>query len=144
MQSTMAAPALAAAEDSLTPSAPSPSDSHSAAEKIVSAINAVRTDPKCAINFLRERLTRFDGKKLRSRNKGQPNIMTAEGPAAVEECITYLEGADSVPPLDLAPGLCRAAEDHLQDIGSKGLASHVGSDGSSMQVSRHAQKGGWV
>lgn len=60
--------------------------------------------------------------------------MTAEGPTAVEECIAFMEGASPVPPLDLVGGLSKAAEDHLLDIGAKGLASHVGSDGSSMQV----------
>ena len=60
--------------------------------------------------------------------------MTMEGPAAVEESIRFLQTAPSLPPLALSEGLCRAAADHLEDIGPKGLATHVGSNNSSMQV----------
>jgi len=104
-------------------------------EKIVAAINTVRINPKSAVPLLRARLARFDGKKLRAKKKGEPNIMTAEGAQAVEDCIEYLSAVLPLPPLQLKPELSKAAKDHLDDIGPHGLASHVGSDGSSMQVS---------
>jgi uncharacterized protein YkwD len=60
--------------------------------------------------------------------------MTIEGAVAVEECIAFLQTAAPLPPLALSAGLCAAASAHLEDIGPKGLATHVGSDNSSMQV----------
>jgi uncharacterized protein YkwD len=103
-------------------------------DEILAAINAVRASPASYIPHMQERLTRFDGKKLKSRAKTQPNMMTVEGPAAVEEVIRFLETAPPAPPLALSPELCQAAHDHLNDIAPKGLATHVGSDGVSMQV----------
>lgn len=44
------------------------------------------------------------------QSKLQPNIMTIEGPAAVEECIGFLDEATALPPLVLSDGLCHAAQ----------------------------------
>lgn len=63
--------------------------------------------------------------------QGEINLMTNEGPAAVQECIDFLKSAEKCPPLEWNGGMAKASKDHCDDTGPKGTTGHTGSDGSS-------------
>lgn len=110
--------------------------------EVARIMNAARAAPASLVPQLEARLQRYDGKVL--RREGKPNLLTEEGAEAVRDCLAYLQGeAQPAGPLELKPGLCRASQDHVDDIGGKGSTSHTGSDGSSMQdrIERH---GDWT
>ena len=54
---------------------------------------------------------------------------TKEGEKAYSQAITFLEKQKSLPPLKWNTMLYKASKDHVLDIGSKGLTSSMGSDG---------------
>ncbi|NQX99248.1 MAG: hypothetical protein HRT73_15425 [Flavobacteriales bacterium] len=69
---------------------------------------------------------------------------TYEGRTAWMDAIVYLsEKATPKPALAYSHGLSKACRDHVLDIGSKGLFSHTGSDGSTpaIRASRHVFSG---
>ena len=56
-------------------------------------------------------------------------IEIEEGKAVLEETINFLQNSRGrIKPLRFNPLLQRAAKDHLDDIGPKGLATHMSSD----------------
>ncbi len=57
--------------------------------------------------------------------------MTAEGVAAVDEAINFLQAAKPLPAMAITMGHCLAAKDHAHDLAQKGMTGHRGSDGSS-------------
>ncbi|HEX6057435.1 MAG TPA: CAP domain-containing protein [Gemmatimonadaceae bacterium] len=107
---------------------------------ILVEMNRARRDPRGYADLLERRLRHYEGNILRL--PGQTPIRTEEGPAAVREAIRVLRGLQPVAPLGHAPGLSRAARDHVRDQGRRGTTGHRGSDGSSAsdRVSRH---GAW-
>ena len=48
--------------------------------------NKLRTDPKSYLPWLKDRLSKFNGKMI-VRGQSKSNLMTHEGPSAVEEAI---------------------------------------------------------
>lgn len=61
----------AAAVTAEAPKAPEPpKDVGTTAEELLAVINAVRANPKDFVPHMQERITRFDGKKLKSRVRG--------------------------------------------------------------------------
>ena len=58
------------------------------------------------------------------------------------EAIAYLKTISSLSPFKISKGLCLAARDHCDDIGSVGGASHIGTDGSTM-ADRIEKYGKW-
>ena len=101
--------------------------------------NRARQDPRGYADLLERQLGHYDGNLLRI--PGQTPIRTEEGPRAVREAIRVLRGLQPIPALGYAPGLSRAARDHVRDQGRRGATGHRGTDGSSMsdRVSRHGQ-----
>ena len=55
---------------------------------------------------------------------------TNEGPAAVQEAITFLENMQPVGELTWSSEMAKACRDHVLDQGPKGATGHTGSDGS--------------
>jgi uncharacterized protein YkwD len=89
--------------------------------------NRVRTNPQSYIELLEQHQTYFKGDVL--HKPGEIAVQTHEGLSAVENAILFLKQQEPVGPLELDENLCRAADDHVQDIGPKGLVSHDSSDG---------------
>lgn len=73
---------------------------------------------------------------------GKIDLMTNEGPAAVNEAIQELQGTRPLPPYSLSPGMSRAAQDHCDACGPIGHTGHDGPDGSTMD-SRISTYGEW-
>jgi uncharacterized protein YkwD len=97
---------------------------------VLAEINAARADPRAYAAGLRVYLTAFRGRLV--REPGRPDIMTEEGPAAVEEAIADLERRAPAPPLTMDEALARVARSLLADQEATGGMGHVGSDGSAL------------
>lgn len=72
-------------------------------------------------------LENFDGMLL--KREGKVTLRTNEGRVAVEEAIKFLENQQPLEPLRWNELVYNACQDHLQDIGPKGLTQHESSDG---------------
>ena len=96
--------------------------------EIINEQNRVRTDPKTYIDKL-ERAKSFFKDKI-FRHPAEIPIETYEGVKGVENAIEFLKNQEPLEPLKMSRELSQAAKDHAMDIGSKGLSSHEGSDGS--------------
>lgn len=92
--------------------------------------NKVRTDPSSYIEKLENCMKHFRGDILYL--PGEDGLQTYEGKAAYEEAIEFLKRQIPVNPLKLDDNLSSACQDHLNDIGPKGLSSHDSSDGKNL------------
>lgn len=99
-------------------------------KEILEETNNLRTNPKGFITVLENHLKMFEGEVY--TYPGRIGIRTREGVAAVKEAITYLKDQKVLSKLSLDPSLCKAARDHANDTGPKGLTGHDGSDGSTV------------
>lgn len=102
--------------------------------------NRARQDPRGYADLLEQQLRHFDGTLLRI--PGETPIRTREGARAVREAIRVLRGLKPIAPLVHAPGLSRAAREHVRDQGRRGATGHTGSDGSSA-ADRVSRQGRW-
>ena len=116
-------------------------DPNKLVQQIFNAQNQVRTNPISYIPILKHMMPLFKDNILYKPN--QIPLATQEGPAAVEELITFLSTIEPMNPLVLSHEMSKASEDHANDIGSKGIVSHTGSDGSSM-TERIDRYGEWM
>jgi len=103
-------------------------------------MNKVRNQPRILIEDLRKMLEFFQGNTYKDP-VSRINIITNEGPQAVQEAIAFLQTCTPAPPVTLSKGLTQAGRDHAYDIGPKGEVSHTGSDGSTMseRMERYGQ-----
>ncbi|MDR2951739.1 MAG: caspase family protein [Treponema sp.] len=94
---------------------------------VVLEMNKVRTNPiKYMELYLQPRLKYYNKKNYSV--PGQITILTAEGAAAVNDCINALSRAPSAGVLNPEKGLALAAKDHVIDQGGTGHTGHIGSD----------------
>ncbi|MDR0443449.1 MAG: hypothetical protein LBH44_08600 [Treponema sp.] len=110
---------------------------------VILEMNKVRADPKkYAELYIKPMLQYFNGKNYSV--PGQITIVTQEGAAAVNECITALGKAASAGILSPEKGLSLAAKDHVTDQSKTGQTGHTGSDKSTPQIrmNRHGGFGG--
>jgi uncharacterized protein YkwD len=103
---------------------------HNLAEEIINQLNTVRINPKSYIEKLENALKHFRGNVLSLH--GEEQIETTEGKSAYEDAIEFLKRQKPVSELKADERLNCACRDHVNDIGPKGIASHDGSDGSSL------------
>tara|TARA_B110000208_G_scaffold166897_1_gene206050 strand:- start:23 stop:2536 length:2514 start_codon:yes stop_codon:yes gene_type:complete len=97
---------------------------------IIAEINAARTRPALYAYKLLARARRFKGKLYYHDKKAKP-VKTIEGVVPVKQVAKILRRMDPLPPVCRMPaGLCKAAMDHVRDIGPAGLYAHKGTDGS--------------
>jgi uncharacterized protein YkwD len=91
------------------------------------------------VPHLQDVLTKFEGDVI--RREGKSHLKTKEGPAAVEEAIKFLEKAAPVPPLKWNEHLAKAAKEHCDDTGEKGLMQHESSKGKNVKerISEHGK-----
>ena len=99
-------------------------------EELIQCHNELRTDPKGFIKHLEDHLKLFKGMVF--NYPGEIGIRTNEGPAAVKEAIAFLSKQPAIGSIELDDSLCKAAQDHADDTGPKGITGHDGTDGSSM------------
>lgn len=108
----------------------SPSQDQGLDPAVLAEINAARADPRGYAARLRVYLTSFRGRLV--EEPGRPDLMTVEGPAAVEEAIADLDRRSPAPPLAGNVALARVAHSLLEDQAESGRIGHVGSDGASL------------
>jgi uncharacterized protein YkwD len=100
---------------------------------VILEMNKVRTNPKkYAELYIQPRLRYYSGKNYSV--PGQITIVTQEGAAAVNSCITALNRASGVGILTPEKGLSLAAKDHVTDQSRTGQTGHNGSDRSTPET----------
>lgn len=110
-------------------------------KEVILEINMVRTNPeKYAKIYVEPLLTFYEG--LYFRFPGQVPVITAEGKAALLDCIEALQEVESVGVVHPSKGLSRAAKDLRKDQGRSGKLGHTGGDGSN-PFDRMKRYGAW-
>lgn len=112
-----------------TTSAPTTGFMSQLEQEILDEMNLARADPQKYAGFVEEFKKYYDGNRLVIPGRKKA-LVTNEGIPAVDEAISYLRNQKPLPSLITAKGLCLAAKDHANDLASKGLSGHRGSDGS--------------
>jgi uncharacterized protein YkwD len=94
---------------------------------IVEELNAVRSRPNDYATFLEGYRRFYKGRVYQPTGKAP--ITTKEGVRALDNAITALRTVrGTLPKLEFSMGLSRAARDHVEDTGRRGLVGHIGSD----------------
>lgn len=96
------------------------------ARKVVKEINKVREDPTSYIEKIENQMRYLQGSLLKI--PGQEAIITNEGELAYEEALGYLKNKEGVKKLKSWKPINLVCEDHVNDIGEKGLITHDSSD----------------
>jgi len=113
---------------------------------IILETNKVRTNPKKYSDlYIQPRLPYYNGRYYSV--PGQITVLTQEGAAAVNACISALNRVDSAGILFPEKGLSLAAKDHVLDQSRTGQIGHNGSDRSTPEtrMRRHGTFGGtWI
>jgi hypothetical protein len=118
-------------------------DAASAREQsILDALNRMRTDPVGFADLIEARTPFYQGKVLRL--PGHKPLQTHEGVAPLSQAVDQLDGLSPLPALKYSAALHASALAHGRDIGSRGVVSHEGKDGSSPRdrMNRFAGIGG--
>ena len=98
---------------------------------ILEALVEARAKPELVAERIKKRLGWLKGKSM--HRPGRPvAVETKEGKGAVNDALAFLAKQPPLPGFATEPvaGLALAAEDHVADIGPKGLVQHEGSDDS--------------
>lgn len=98
-------------------------------QEIFDEMNLARADPQKYASYVEDYKKYYNGNRLTLPGR-QKALVTNEGVPAVDEAINFLRNQKALPPLASAKGLCLAAKDHANDLATKGLSGHQGSDGS--------------
>jgi uncharacterized protein YkwD len=96
--------------------------------EIVTELNFARQHPRRYAGRLREYRRYFRGKIVQYPAKPE-GLRTAEGVAAVDEAIAFLERQPPVPPLSPARLLAQAAGAHVSEQGPRGTTGHFSKNG---------------
>lgn len=109
---------------------------------VIAEMNLARTNPKAYAEHLKIYKKTFINEH--TYTTGSARIRTQEGTKAVDEAITFLLTTKPVPALTHAPGLSRAAHDHVTDQGPGGHIGHTGTDNStsSQRIGRYGSAKG--
>ena len=99
--------------------------------EILDALVEARAQPELVAERIKGRLAWLKGTSMHRPGRPVP-VETKEGKGAVEDALTFLAKQPPLPGFatEQVAGLALAAEDHVADIGSKGLVQHEGSDDS--------------
>ena len=107
------------------------------ADSLTAELNLLRSNPARYAAKLDARKPFYRGAMLRLPN--QVPLQTEEGVRALDEAIRALKKERPLPAVAESSALSKAAQDHVRDIGPKGLTSHKGTDGSTpaSRIRRH-------
>lgn len=105
---------------------------------VLEEINLARTSPSAYADFV----TQFKSDLLAGRTPKGNDCSEAQWIAAIDEAVDFLGNQSPIDALEMSPGLCLAAQDHVETQGPMGAMGHVGSDGSTIlqRVDRHTPK----
>ncbi|MDF7774027.1 CAP domain-containing protein [Sphingomonas sp. AOB5] len=95
---------------------------------VIAEINYARANPKAYANRLREYRKGFRGNTVYYPGN-RDGLYTYEGVAAVDEAIRFLDRQTPLGPLRHAPLLARAARDHIDEQGPRGVTGHESRNG---------------
>lgn len=102
--------------------------------------NQIRTNPTNFIYELEQIIKQFQAPdSLYMKREGRPTLQTQEGVKAVHEAIQALRNQTPLQPFKWADGIKSACQDHVNDIGPKGLVCHNSSDETS-KTSKHRMR----
>jgi uncharacterized protein YkwD len=109
-------------------------------KEIVQQHNELRVNPQSYIPKLENSLKYYKENKIFAPPEEDP-IKTTEGPEAVQEAINFLKNQKSLPKLILSEQICKACQDHIKDIGPKGMTGHEGRDGKNIseRIEKYAE-----
>jgi hypothetical protein len=110
-------------------------------QDVLAEINLARTAPGDYAAYVAAWRPYFEYKRLTL--PGKEPVRTAEGVAAVDDAVRFLEGAAAVGPLNPSRGMSAAARDHVTDMGPIGAIGHLGMDGSDTDE-RLSRYGDWA
>eukprot|EP00316_Scyphosphaera_apsteinii_P012500 CAMPEP_0119303884 /NCGR_PEP_ID=MMETSP1333-20130426/5240_1 /TAXON_ID=418940 /ORGANISM="Scyphosphaera apsteinii, Strain RCC1455" /LENGTH=426 /DNA_ID=CAMNT_0007306657 /DNA_START=163 /DNA_END=1443 /DNA_ORIENTATION=+ len=108
-------------------------------ENVFQELNLARSRPAEYSRHLLLIRDSFDGLVMRI---GEHRLQTAEGVAAVEQTIAFLQSARPLIPFTrISAGMSAAAREHVRDSGRRGSIGHAGSDGSTPfeRMDRHGR-----
>lgn len=91
---------------------------------VMDEFNAMRADPPGYARVIAKTRPRYDGTILRGRHRGEIDIQTREGVAALDEAVAALRAARPVPVLERSEILERAARDHVAAQSRSGELGH--------------------
>lgn len=91
---------------------------------VISELNAMRADPPGYARVLARTRPGYDGNILRGRHRGEIDIRTREGVAALDEAIAALRAARAVSTLAHGDVLAQAARDHVAAQSRSGELGH--------------------
>jgi uncharacterized protein YkwD/uncharacterized protein YjdB len=95
--------------------------------EILEELNVVRSRPNDYATLLEGYRRFYKGKTYQPTGKAP--VTTKEGVRALDNAITALRTIrGTLPKLEFSMGLSRAARDHVEDAGRRGLVGHIGSD----------------
>lgn len=101
------------------------------AREVLEEQNKIRVNPSSFIPYIEEQIKLFKNDVLSL--PGETPLQTNEGAAAWKEAITFLKKQKPLGKLEWNDGLSKSAQDHVTDIGPKGMDGHDGSDGSTTE-----------
>lgn len=91
-------------------------------------LNEYRKNPRILAKHL-DGLKRYIDKNKVLTEPGKIPIQMVEGEDVINEAVQYLNSIKSLPPFELDEYLCLSAQEHVEDIGPRGLLSYQSSDG---------------
>ncbi len=109
-------------------------------QELLSEVNSARTNPTQYAQYLESLRKYYDGNLYKV--PGEITIQTNEGVTGLNNAIQFLKSVSPRAALQISSGLMKAARDHVQDTGPKGITGHTGSDGSSLDI-RISRYGKW-
>lgn len=105
-------------------------DFYELSKNLLIAHNNLRKDPQSYIEKVEKMMKSLKGNIL--SKPLEYSVQTVEGKAIYLEAIEFLKKQKPVPKLKHDERLSKACEDHVRDLGPKGLASHEGYNGSTV------------
>lgn len=97
-------------------------------QDIFKLLNDFRKNPKLLAKHLEGLLKYLDKNNVLSEPNKIP-IQMVEGNKVIKEAVNFLNSIKPLPAFILDPSLCSSAQEHVDDIGPKGLLSYQSSDG---------------
>ena len=97
------------------------------ATEIFKLLNDFRKNPRQLAKHLESLKKNVDSSKVLTE-PGKIPIQMVEGVDVINEAINYLNDIKYLQPFELDPYLCQSAQEHVDDIGPKGLLSYQSSD----------------
>ena len=106
----------------------SESDLVGLSEELIAETNKIRENPAAYARRLEAIRGYYEGNLVKV--PGRPAVKVVEGVSALDEAIAVLRGSEPLGALAFSPGMSFGAGDHADDLGSRGITGHYGSDGS--------------